>query len=311
MMRALPLLLLPVLAGCPIGNNRYPRPTDLSPAWRIDKLRVLAVRAEPPEVRPGEQVTFEALVLDPEGTSGGVVWIACPPGNDDGVGFGCGLSGDLQFADGTAEGIIGVQPGLDPRYTPPGDLLVDVPAEERAEGVYQLIQVAVLPEGLLDDGFGEGGFDGDLDFNEVEVGYKRLIVSEATTPNRNPEVGGFSVDGWTVDEDAVIELDPGERYSLGLFLPASSIERYAFTRDDGTIEYRREEPYVTWYTDAGTLEESATLFPFLDAGWRAPDAETGVTSGTWWAVVRDRRGGMTWTARRWRLRGTTADTDAP
>ncbi len=310
---ALIALLAATVSGCPIGNDRFPKPAELSPAWRIDGLRVLAVRAEPPEARPGERVTFEALITDPDAVSGGAVWIACPPGDDDGVGFGCGLEGDLDFAGGASEGIIGFQPGLDPSYTPPADLLDSLDEEDRDEGVYQLIQLAVLPQALIDEGFGDGGFGGDLDFNEVEVAYKRLVVSEAATPNHNPEIGGFSVDGWTVADGAVIEVDPGERYEIGLSLPASSIERYVFERDDGTIEYRREEPYVTWYTDQGTMRESATLFPFLDATWEAPSQEAvdedGVTGGTWWAVVRDRRGGMTWIARPWRIRGTS-DTDA-
>lgn len=307
--RALLAVAALTLAGCPIGNNKFPKPVDLSPSWRIDKLRVLGVRAEPPEARPGQRVTFEALVIDPDGESGGAVWIACPPAEDGGTGFGCGLSSDLDFAAGSDQGIIGFQPGLDPVYTPPDDILDDLEEEERAEGTYQLIQLAVIPEGLLDEGFGEGDFGADIDFNQVEVGYKRLVVSEARTPNRNPEVAGFAVDGWSVPADATIEVDPGETYALDLFLPAQSIERYTFERDDGTLETRREEPFITWYASGGTLLETETLFPYLDVTWQAPEADAEVTSGSWWTVVRDRRGGMAWAERRWRLRGTAADTD--
>jgi len=306
-----PLLAAAALsvAGCPIGNNKFPKPADLSPAWRIDKLRVLGVRADPPEARPGERVTFEALIIDPQQESGGVVWIACPPAEDGGTGFGCGLSGDLDFAAGSDQGIIGFQPGLDPSYTPPADILDDLEEEDRAEGTYQLIQLAVIPDGVLDDGFGSGDFGADIDFNQVEVGYKRLVVSEARTPNRNPEVGGFSVDGWSVAADAVIEVDPGETYDLGLYLPATAIERYVFEQGDGTLEIRREEPFVTWYASGGALLETETLFPYLDVTWTAPETDAEVTAGSWWAVVRDRRGGMAWAEQRWRLRGTTADTD--
>lgn len=307
MNRRITLAFALLLAGCPIGNDRYPKPADLSPAWRIDKLRVLAVRAEPPEVRPGETVRFTALVLDPNGVAGGTLWLACPPGDDDGVGFGCGLTGDLDFENATPDelaeaGFIGFEPGLPPRWTPDPTILDDLDPDAQREGLYQLVQLAVLPSSLLDDGFGAGVFDGDLDFNEVEVGYKRVVVSVADTPNRNPEVGGFSVDGWPVGPDTVVEVDPEQRYDIGLFLPDDTLERYAFTRADGSIEVRREQPYVTWYTDGGTMLESATLFPFLDARWAAPAADAEVTEGTWWAVVRDRRGGMAWASRRWRLR---------
>lgn len=297
-----PVLWLP-LAGCPIGNDRYLRPIDLDPSWRIDRLRVLAVQAEPPEARPGEEVRFNVLLVDPQEQAGGVLWIACPPERASGSGFGCGLSGDLDFAsDGASEGIIGFQPGLNPRYTPPDTILDELDENERYEGVYQLIQVAAIPQRLLDDGFGEGDFGGDIDFGEVAVAYKRLVVSEAITPNRNPEIAGFSVDGWVVPPDTVVEVDPEERYDIGVFLPESSLERYIFVRSDGTLEYRREEPFVSWYADGGTIQRSDSLFPFLDTPWRAPPADAEITEGSWWAVVRDRRGGMAWTQVRWRLR---------
>src|SRR5690348_9407335 len=54
---------------------------------RVEKLRVLAVRAEPPEVRPGETTVFDALtVIPPAFPEGGVdggaphfsyLWMVC------------------------------------------------------------------------------------------------------------------------------------------------------------------------------------------------------------------------------------------
>ena len=53
------LLVLPIalLAGC-AGDMLEPKST-------LTKLRVLAVRAEPPDLAPGETVTLDALVVDP------------------------------------------------------------------------------------------------------------------------------------------------------------------------------------------------------------------------------------------------------
>ena len=56
------LLASLALAGCSI---------DLPPASRIDKLRLLAVRAEPPEVSPGQTSTFDTLVAFPPVDSDG------------------------------------------------------------------------------------------------------------------------------------------------------------------------------------------------------------------------------------------------
>lgn len=299
-----------LLAGCPIGNDRYPKPADLTPAWKIDRLRVLAIRAEPPEVRPGETATFEALVLDPEGDAAATAWLACPPEDDDGVGFGCGLDGSIDFSapdpSGFADaGVIGFEPFLQPEYTATEDDLAGVAEDERSEGTYVLVQIAVLPPSVL-QGEGEAdpdvGGQGGFDFNEVEVAYKRLIVSEAPTPNANPAIDAFTVDGQVVPEQTTILVDPGRDYEIGMNLLDGTVETYQFVTDDGDIEERTEEPYVTWYTDGGEMRESATLFPFLDATWRAPEADADITEGTWWGVVRDRRGGMTWVSRRWRLR---------
>lgn len=288
-----------LLGGCPIGNERYTKPRDLSEAWFIDKLRLLAIQAEPPEVVPGETATFTALVVDPNEEAGLTAWIACPIEGDGG--FGCELDPTLDFEDATFDelqeaGVIGFEPGLTPRYTAPADFLDDLPDEDRAEGGYVLAQAFVLPADVL----GEEGPE-DFDFNQVEAGYKRLVISEAPTPNRNPGISHWVVDGARVPAGSVVEVDPGQIYQVAVELSDNSLERYVFLRD-GQEEERIEEPYFKWYTDGGTQLEDATLYPFTEADWQSPDADDPVQEGTWWVVVRDRRGGMTWAAQGWRVR---------
>ena len=84
-------------------------------------------------------------------------------------------------------------------------------------------------------------------------------------------------------------------------------ERYQYVNSDGAVEDRVEEPYASWFvagTDpdgagdpGGELLETVTLWPYMDASWLSP-AERGA-SGTWFAVVRDRRGGMAWWSQEW------------
>ena len=81
-------------AGSSAAWIRPPRIASFS-AWRfadlpaasfIDKLRVLAVRAEPPEVAPGETTALDLLAVEPlvQQLDGGAaepltaVWLACP-----------------------------------------------------------------------------------------------------------------------------------------------------------------------------------------------------------------------------------------
>lgn len=303
--RPLPALLgTLLLAGCPIGNNKYPKPQDLSPAWSLDRLRVLAIRAEPPEIRPGETATFSALVIDPNDEAGAVIWLACATEADDpgGIGFGCPVDAGIDFEEASLEelqeaGFIGFEPILTPRYTAPIDMLDGLDEIEAREGRYVLAQTVVLPEDVLESGSADG-----FDFNKVEVAYKRLIVSEATTPNHNPDIYQFRVDGLPIPPGASVELDPGQLYEIGVLLTSEAIEFYEYTDGDGNVEQREEQPYVKWYADGGVVGEELTLFPYLDADWTAPERDDGVTSGTVWAVVRDRRGGMGWAGLRWTLR---------
>ncbi len=293
-----------VASGCAIGNNKFTKPRDLSPAWRIDKLRVLAVRAEPPEIAPGETATFQALVTDPDDTAGAIVWLACPPDDNGGVGLGCSIDPSFDFTGADPEalaeaGFIGFEPLLPPVYTAPADLLDGLDEFQQRDGEYVLVQIAVLPQTLLDDGFDGASFD----FNELEAAYKRLVVSTDDSPNHNPVVGTLMVDGVSIPEGTVVEVDAGEEYVLTPVLAEGSVEIYDYTDKDGVTTKRNEEPYFEWYADGGTITISASLFPHLDGAWKAPEADDeGPMSGTWWSVVRDRRGGMNWISRSWKVR---------
>lgn len=305
------MIVLPLasLGGCVINGDAYLRPRDLIDSWLVDRPRLLALRAEPAEAAPGDVVTFEALFAHPpdQELDQVVAWLACPV-DDAGNGFGCMTdfgSVDLANPDpGALEelGVIGFEPYLPPVYTVPDDLLADLDPAERLEGRYVLIQVFGLPPEALED-------PTTLDFAEVESGYKRLVVSEATTPNHNPDLGAFTVDGALVPPGSVVHLDWHQPYDIGVLLTEDSIEAYTYVNSDGGSEQRVEEPYVAWFTTGGELLESVTLWPTLEASWIAPPlpgfwSEYGgapVDHGTWYAVLRDRRGGMAWLAQPWVL----------
>jgi hypothetical protein len=183
-------------------------------------------------------------------------------------------------------GVIGIEPLFAPSYVPEATILDDLTDIDRLEGVSVTIQLSAFPEDMLES------TDTAIDYDNIEVAYKRLVVSEAETPNLNPEIAAFTVDGTAVPPGAVVEVDQGQLYEIGIALPTESVETYSFTTSAGAIEERVEEPYVTWFTTGdSTLNEPYALYPYLDASWIAA-REPG--TGTWWAVVRDRRGGMAW-----------------
>lgn len=300
MARLLLPLVLWLASGCVIGNDKYPRPSELSPAWLVDRLRLLGAAAEPPEARPGDTVTFRALVADPTGETSLVVWLACEPTGTEADEFGCaGLDPSAISEDATVEelqaaGVIGVEPYWSPTWTVPDDILDELPDEDRSEGLSVLVQIAAFPESALESG------DTAIDYDEVEVAFKRLVVSEALTPNENPALVGFTVDGAAVPDGAVVEVDAGQQYTLGVTYADGAAETYTYVNSDGIEETRTEEPYLAWYATAGTVVEPYTLWPYTSADWLAPD-EIG-ESGTWWAVVRDRRGGMAWIGQSFTIR---------
>ncbi len=282
-------MLIPALASaCVVGGDKWPRPSELTPDWLVDDAQILAVVAEPPEAVPGDIVTFSALIPDPTDRLEAVVWLACPFTDDAESGLPvCALdTAGLDPATASPEelaelGVIGFEPGFPPTWLIPEDTLEG--AEDPLEGLYATIQVIGLPS--------TDPTDTGLDLADLELGYKRLVVSEGTTRNQNPIIASIEVDGVAVTPGTRLVVDPHQKYTFELTLAEDAIETYVYVNDDGVSEERVEEPYVTWYATGGTLLESLTLYPYLDVEWRAgPYGQ----AATVWAVIRDRRGGMGW-----------------
>lgn len=254
---------------------------ELSQDWQLDRLRILAVRAIPAEPQPGEQTTFESLLyVPPELTLEGAIWFACLPESADD--FGCEIDSELDPETATLEelleaGFIGFEPAFPPTWTPPPEALDGLTDAEAEEGLSAIVNVTALPEGAEDD-------------SDLELAYKRVPVSRATTPNHNPELTGLLVDGALLEGDTLI-AEAGSTHTLEIVLADDAIETYTYTFDDGSTEDRTEEPYVTWYTEEGSFDQTFALAPYLDVEWTAPDTPGEVLL---LATLRDRRGGMAW-----------------
>lgn len=290
------LIVCLLLPACVINADKYPRPRDLTPAWKADTLRILAIQAEPPELAPDEDATFTALIAAPLGEAGGTLWVACSP--EETTPFGCAVDFSVLGEDATPNelneaGVIGFEPGFSPAWTAPADALDDLSEADRLEGLGFTVQSTVLPPDGADA-------DAEFDFATFESGYKRIIVSEATTPNDNPLIESFAVDGVLIAQGDVVEVDAGQPYELAIVLPDETIQTYEYVNPEGELEERIEEPFVSWYATEGSAMEDTTLYPFTQSDWTSPEL-TG-EEGFWYAVVRDRRGGVSWITRQWRVR---------
>lgn len=271
---------------------------EMAESWQIDRLRVLAVASEPAEPRPGDTVRFDALVVSPAQPVAGSAWFVCDAASSDD--FGCAideslLSGasleELDPAALEAAGFIGLLPLLPPTWVVPADYLDALSDEAKLEGTFAMTYVAAFPE--VPDGE-------ELAEDDVELAYKRVTVSLADTPNHNPAVAAWSVDGLPVAAGAEVRLDPGQAYDIGVELAPDAVETYAYRASDGAVESRTEEPYFSWYLQEGSFNQSTSLWPYTSVVYFAPsdpDAET----QSLWVVVRDRRGGMGWSELRIRF----------
>ncbi len=271
-------MLLLLLSAC--GTD------TLSQSWQLDRLRVLGARAIPAEPQPGEQTTFESLVYVPSGTElEGVLWFACLP--ESATDFGCTLdeslldSGEPDIEALYEAGFIGYEPYFSPSWLAPEDALDGLDEVAAKEGVSALVNITAMPVGAEDDA-------------DFELAYKRVPVSLADTPNHNPEITGLLIDGELWDGGLLVST-AGAVHTLEPVLADDAIEEYQYTADDGTTETRTEEPYFTWYTEAGTFDQSFSLYPFSSIEWAAPALSSGEqTTALLLVVMRDRRGGMAW-----------------
>lgn len=298
--------LLPLALALGWTSACYQRP-ELSDSWYLDRLRVLAVRAEPAEPVPGQDVTFESLIWSPDGDPELVIWFACLP--ESGTDFGCtvdpALLEELSAVDpstmspeelaalaATLEdaGLIGAEPYFSPSWTAPVEALDGLTESEQLEGVSALVTLQAVPADAQSDA-------------DLEIAYKRMPISLASTPNSNPDLDGLRIDDALYADGSALALAAGQTITLEPALAADAIQDYTYRNEDGADETRTEEPYFTWFASGGDLEDSATLCdesgpsaddtcPDAATTWTAPD-ET--FEGVIYAVVRDRRGGMHWT----------------
>ena len=135
---------------------------EFTPASTVDKLRVLGIRSEPAELRPGETSTLSALVLDPSrpGKRNTLVWFSCDP---DPLNLGRSACSDLgELSDSaslvstSSNGALELPPGMrlagfgdTAVYTAPADLFAQLPAEDerrRTGSVAQLLLMAIAEE---------------------------------------------------------------------------------------------------------------------------------------------------------------------
>lgn len=282
----LTLLTLLTLLGCTAP--------DFAEEWQLDRLRLLAMRADPAEPKPGDIVTFTSLAYIPDEAEWSSVWFACMDGDTEGCSLDPALTEQLEHADDLSQvelaaifealrqaGFVGIQPGMELLWFVPDDALDGVTDAEALEGVSATVTAALSTQA------------------DNELTLKRIPVSLATTPNQNPDVAPLTFDRVAVDGSQAIRVEANNEIDLHAEL-LNGAETYTYVTTTGLTEERTEDPSWRWYTSGGTLAVNADseAISFDESGsvesdmiWTTPKEAGDYTLA---AVALDGRGGMGW-----------------
>lgn len=273
---------------------------ELTPEWQLDRLRSVAIVAEPAEPKPGDTVTFTSLTYVPAGAQVTSFWIACVDGEQDGCDVDSdlaesALSGEIDPSQMSPEeiealvteaeesGLIGVDPVYPPVWHTPVDALYEVTGWQLAEGLTGSVQVA----------FSAG--------DDLEIVVRRIPISFARTPNHNPVIESLVIDETPIPRDETGALVPVVVQRGGTININASViggpEDYEYLTTEGYLELRTEGLQWRFYTDIGSLGGGSLLDLFSEtpkkevgtAQWAAPAS---AAEGVLYVVVLDGRGGM-------------------
>ncbi|AKV01435.1 hypothetical protein AKJ09_08098 [Labilithrix luteola] len=194
-------------------------------------LRVLAVRSEPAEAAPRDEVTFKALMVDANGividgrsSSWGFCTARKPLAELGPVSPACYESGSTNFVGlGAGESVKGVIPNTACRDFGP-EVPVSKPGEadgrpvdpDPTGGYYQPVTLVAV-----------GGGDSvvSVDTTRLACGVSGaasedvIVFNQRYHLNENPEIASLSIDGVAVAEGTPVTVSPGKRVTFSVGWP--------------------------------------------------------------------------------------------
>lgn len=299
------LTLAIALATVGLGCSNEPE-VELKPASYIDKLRILAIKAEPPEAAPGENIILSTLVADPYGSVRrvGYLWVQCDPSTEGTFGNACAQQDTLRTLNPNElpEGVRIFPLFFDfAFYRAPFGVLneLDVDSIERRRGLTATILLVAW----------EGGNLEDLQNPEVmrQMAIKRIRIADPQqTPNRNPEISSLTLNGQPFDAFDVPKIKAGSTIELSATSTEESVQTFTRLLPDGSTEEQVEQNVFSWYTRGGRFTQGLSYSSRTDSGdpigLELPELETLPNDIVdVWVVLRDARGGTDWAKRRLQL----------
>ena len=302
-LRLLTLVLCVSATGCALD---FDEPHD------VNKLRVLGVQAEPPEIAPGDGTSVSVLWADPLGEDRDVefVWWFC-----GGFVFGADLETCYQLIPPIR---MSASEGGDRLEIPtiPDDIFdsADLP-----EGMDYFVVTAVglmcadgrLPDDdVLADPEGYEHIDDLCEGGEAVSFFRTVMISESDNPQANP-----GIEGVLFKDEPLPDVESGEVTTLrckekdgcdldvplSLFMTEGSYQTYEVVEFDEVVE-KKDTLFVSWYVTGGAFKDGYRSM--VDS--EASDDPLGPFETVWqpeepgeytlYAVAHDVRGGVSWTS---------------
>ncbi|MCL2178875.1 MAG: hypothetical protein FWC28_08115 [Proteobacteria bacterium] len=287
---------------------------ELSPKWKLDKLRVLGMSASPAALQPGESTLLSALVVDePQNRPLTYLWLGCSADPHNQNRSPCSDSEILKtpslLLNEQGKPLENIQfLGFGPQalYTVPPSLFEALPENhpQRKIGTLGMVLLMVVAEALPPIPSPE-----DVALL-IQRAQDKLVDSQTTlfripvreseqTPNQNPIISHLLVDGQPQDNSSPLPLKKGKTYGLDMAVPQESFEEYAETTGVGTTQ-KTETLFASFFTTCGELEDSFfNLATSTRPKLSSPDGKDiepcpATPVQKLFVVLRDSRGGQSW-----------------
>jgi hypothetical protein len=250
------------------------------PRTLVERLRILGIKADPPETDPAGTVQLSALVTDPKGEGREIQYHFAA----------CAVNVDYLASDILCPGVDGL----------------DLPSD----GPNATLSLPTLIAWLLDRGVPLEAATGQTQTDTLPllVGLSVQAQEETTRAvkritvrlrgdaerNRNPTLLGLSLDGQQMTELSS-PVPVGSRVKLRPLLAADS--RQIYRRPDEDFD-RVEDHLFSWFSTAGEFADPRTILDVDPQGRPLEEDEFTVPDGPGliqlWLVVRDGRFGEDW-----------------